>query len=241
MTEPTAPRTVIVTGAASGIGLATARRLAREGARVIGLDIQSPAEMVEGVAFHVVDVSDETSVTAVLGRTCLDGIDGLATFAGIERPGTLEETTEADWMECFRVNVLGTVNVARSALPGLRRKRGAIVLCSTQLSLSGGRDCVAYAASKGAINAFCRSLALDCAASGVRVNAIAPGAVETAMMGRVFSVLERDAIETARQRHPLGRFGQADEIAAVACHLLSSDASFVTGTVIPVDGGWTAA
>ena len=137
--------------------------------------------------------------------------------------------------------MLGTVRSVQACLPGLRQRRGAIVLCSSQLSLSGARDCAAYAASKGAINTLCRSLALDHAAEGLRVNAIAPGATETPMMARSFDDWPEAAREHSRQRHAMGRFGLPGESAEAAVFLLGEGASFITGTVLPVDGGWCAA
>ena len=171
----------VVTGGGSGIGLATTELLCARGARVVALDRRFLQPMPEQAECLMTNVCDADELAEAL-RHCPDGIDGLATFAGIEMGGRIDQVDISGWQRVFEVNVLGTVRSVQACLPGLRQRRGAIVLCSSQLSLSGARDCAAYAASKGAINTLCRSLALDHAAEGLRVNAIAPGATETPMM-----------------------------------------------------------
>ncbi|WP_449415542.1 SDR family NAD(P)-dependent oxidoreductase [Ochrobactrum teleogrylli] len=235
---------IVVTGAASGLGYATAFQLVQEGAQVIGLDRQVPSERIHGVEFYTVDVTNRAQVDECVNAVRADSgpFNAVAAFAGIECSGAIETVEDADWMRCFQVNLMGSVNVVRAVLDDLKRVRGGnILLCSTQLSISGGRNCIAYATSKGAINSFCKSLALDCAPFHIRVNAVAPGAIKTPMMDRVFSHTSPEAIEASRLRHPLGRFGTAQEVAKLACYLLSDEASFITGTVMPIDGGWTAA
>lgn len=237
-------RTVLVTGAGSGLGLATANMLAAQGARVVAVDLVFDPSLNSAVVRRPADVRDPAALAAIAGemRERSMPFDGLATFAGIEMPGRLEDLGDSDWRRVFDINVIGSANAVAALMPDLKEAAGAsVVLCSSQLSLAGGRDCVAYAASKGAINAMCRSLAIDHALDGIRFNAVAPGATETPMMSRSFANASEVKKELSRQRHAMHRFGTAAETAAAACFLLSEEASFITGTVLPIDGGWTAA
>lgn len=231
-------KTIVVTGAASGIGLALTEALCAQGARVLALDRRFPA-MPEGAECITANVCDMAEL-AEAARHAPDGVDGIATMAGIEMGGRIDELDIAGWHRVFEVNVFGTVRTIQAFLPKLRQG-SSIVLCSSQLSLAGARDCPAYAASKGAINALCRSLAVDHAAQGIRVNAIAPGAIQTPMMTRAFLGKAEAARRVVRARHAMDRFGTAAEAAAAAVFLLGDGAGFVTGTVLPVDGGWAAA
>ncbi|WP_440803312.1 SDR family NAD(P)-dependent oxidoreductase [Paracoccus sp. 22332] len=233
-------RTFAVTGAGSGIGLATTTLLCRQGARVLAIDRCFPAPMPDSAECLIANVCDASEL-AELARGCSKGLDGIATFAGIEMPGRLDQVDLSSWHRVFEVNVFGTVRTIQAFLPALAQRQGAIVLCSSQMSLAGGRDCAAYAASKGAINALCRSLALDYTQQGIRVNAIAPGAIETPMMDRAFRNVNETHREASRKRHAMARFGRPEEPASAAAFLLGEEASFITGTVLPVDGGWLAA
>jgi NAD(P)-dependent dehydrogenase (short-subunit alcohol dehydrogenase family) len=174
-----------------------------------------------------------------------DRIDVLLTAAGISVGGTVLTTDPAAWDEVFRVNVGGTWLWAKAVLPGMQaRGGGSIVTVSSQLALAGGKGNAAYVASKGAILSLTRTMALDFAADGVRVNALLPGAIDTPLLARGFA-RRGDQAEAARQaslaRHPLGRFGRATEVAEAALYLASDAAGFTTGVSLPVDGGWLAA
>jgi NAD(P)-dependent dehydrogenase (short-subunit alcohol dehydrogenase family) len=237
-------RVIMVTGAGSGLGLATANLLAGEGASVIAVDLAFSSALAGEALRYAVDVRNVQGLRDAWrsARTAIGPFDGLATFAGIEMPGRVDQLSPTDWSRVLDINVIGSANAVEVLLPDLEQSgRGAIVLCSSQLSLAGGRNCVAYAASKGAINSMCRSLAIDHAGGGVRVNAVAPGATDTPMMTRAFAGLSPAAQQSARDRHALGRFGQPHETASAAAFLLSEEAAFITGVVLPVDGGWSAA
>ena len=237
-------RVAVVTGGASGIGRACARLLARQGVRVAIVDVDEDGarETAQGLEDTLVRVSDvanaEADAAAVLeawGR-----IDILVTAAGWSCGGTVTSTRPEDWAKVMRINVDGTWLWARAVLPAMQRQRsGAIVMVASQLAFAGGRNNSAYIASKGAIVSLTRTMALDYAADGIRVNAVAPGATETPMLERSFARgTDRNALQA---RHAMRRLGKPGEIAAAICFLAGDDAAFVTGTVLAVDGGWLAA
>ncbi len=247
-------RIAVLTGAGSGIGRATALRFAQAGASVALVDrnaeaLAATADAIAaqgGTALALPgDVGDVASVEAAAAATvtAFGGIDILIAAAGMSVGGTVLTTTPEDWDAVFRANVGGTWLWARAAIPAMKaRGGGAIVTFSSQLALAGGRGNSAYVAAKGAILSLTRTIALDFAADGIRVNAIAPGAIDTPMLARGFGrQADPDAArEASRQRHALGRFGTADEIAQAALYLASDASSFITGTTLAVDGGWLA-
>ncbi|GGF62822.1 short-chain dehydrogenase [Azorhizobium oxalatiphilum] len=247
-------RIAVITGAGSGIGRATALLFAQEGASVALVDRDAAAlaatnEAVTAAGGHALslpgDVGDLASVEASAATVVetFGGIDMLVAAAGMSVGGTVLTTKPEDWDAVFRANVGGTWLWARAAIPAMRtRGGGAIVTFSSQLALAGGRGNSAYVAAKGAILSLTRTMALDFAADNIRVNAIAPGAVETPMLARGFGrQVDPDAArEASRQRHALRRFGTADEIAQAALYLASDASSFITGTTLAVDGGWLA-
>jgi NAD(P)-dependent dehydrogenase (short-subunit alcohol dehydrogenase family) len=248
-------RVAIITGGASGIGRASALLFAREGAFVALVDRDvSGAEATLAMlqqsggsgSVHVGDVGDadfaRATVEAVAARS--SPLDVLMTAAGFSCGGTVLTTDPADWEAVFRTNVGGTWLWARAAVPIMQRQRkGTIITLASQLAIAGGRGNSAYIAAKGAIVSLTRTMAVDFATDGIRVNAIAPGAIDTPMLRRSFARhADPDAVrELSRQRHAMKRFGEAEEVARAALYLASDESSFATGIVLPIDGGWLAA
>ena len=168
----------------------------------------------------------------------------LVTAAGFSCGGTVLTTAPDDWDAVFRANVGGTWLFARAVIPHMQRQGGgSIITFGSQLALAGGRGNSAYIAAKGAILSLTRTMALDFAADRIRVNAIAPGAIETPMLARSFArhADPESVRETSRNRHAMKRLGLPDEVAKAALYLASDDSSFTTGTTLVVDGGWLAA
>jgi 2-keto-3-deoxy-L-fuconate dehydrogenase len=244
-------RTAIITGAASGIGRASAKLFAEEGARLALVDrdpagLQETLSLVGEAMMHVGDVGDagfaESVANDVVARH--GRLDILMTAAGFSCGGTVLTTDPADWDAVFRTNVGGTWLWARAAVPQMQRQNsGSIITLASQLAIAGGKGNSAYIAAKGAIVSLTRTMAVDFATDGIRVNAIAPGAIDTPMLRRSFArhANADEVREASRDRHAMKRFGQADEIAQAALHLASDASSFTTGTVMVVDGGWLAA
>jgi 2-keto-3-deoxy-L-fuconate dehydrogenase len=248
-------RTAIVTGAASGIGRATALLFAKEGAFVALVDRDeaglrqtfSAVESAKGEAsVHVGDVGladfARTAVGDIMARR--GRLDVLMTAAGFSCGGTVVTTDPADWDAVFRTNLGGTWLWSRAAVPEMQRRgSGSIITLASQLAIAGGRNNSAYIAAKGAIISLTRTMALDFATDGIRVNAIAPGAIDTPMLRRSFARhADPDPVrEASRNRHAMKRFGKAEEVSEAALHLASDASSFTTGTVMVVDGGWLAA
>lgn len=248
-------RTAIVTGAGSGIGRASALLFAREGAFVALVDRdqsglqETQAEILDvkgDASIHVGDVADAAFAQATVDKLLeqRDRLDVLMTSAGFSCGGTVVTTAPDDWDAVFRTNVGGTWLWARAAVPQMQRQRkGSIVTVASQLAIAGGKGNSAYIASKGAIISLTRTMAVDFATDGIRVNAIAPGAIDTPLLRRSFARhADPDPVrEASRNRHAMKRFGEATEVAEAALYLASDASSFTTGSVLPVDGGWLAA
>jgi NAD(P)-dependent dehydrogenase (short-subunit alcohol dehydrogenase family) len=250
-----AGKIAIITGGGSGIGRASAVTFAREGAFVALVD-RDEAGADETLALlrkaggdgsvHVGDVGDADFARATIESVADDRgkLDVLMLAAGFSCGGTVVTTDPADWDAVFRANVGGTWLWAKAAVPIMQRQqKGSIITLASQLAVAGGKGNSAYIAAKGAIISLTRTMAVDFATDGVRVNALAPGAIDTPMLRRSFArYADTEPVrEASRQRHAMKRFGEADEVAAAALYLASDESSFTTGVVLPVDGGWLAA
>ena len=252
MTRVLEGRRALITGATANIGAATARRFAEEGARLVLVDrdpaIEEAAATIRnsgGDASAVVaDVSvpDEVEALAPIVDDVLGGLDVLVNNAAIQRVGTVESIEVDEWDEIFAINVRGYFLTVRALLPALRASdAAAIVNTSSQVGLHGAPGATAYSATKGAVIAFTKALALELAPEGIRVNAIAPGWVDTAFNTPAITMLggpEAHA-EIVRATIPLGRQARPEEIAAGTLYLASDLSSYMTGQVLPVDGGVT--
>lgn len=237
---------VAVTGAASGIGRATLDRALAEGADVAAIDRAAGSLHTLGdrVLALECDVSDPADVDAAFGEIAgrFGRLDGFVAAAGIgTEGGDCVETTVELWQQLIAVNLTGVFLTARRALQLLRAPAGSfrsMVLIASQLGLVGTTGSPGYCASKGGVIALGRALALDHAAEGIRVNVICPGPVDTPMFASSSGAQNLPALLDGAV--PLGRLGEADEIAGTIAFLLSAEASYMTGSVIAVDGGWTA-
>jgi meso-butanediol dehydrogenase/(S,S)-butanediol dehydrogenase/diacetyl reductase len=236
-------RVIAITGAASGIGRATRERALAEGARVAALDLSVDAlDAAEGLLPIRCDVADPAQVSAAFDAIgeAFGGLDGLVTAAGIgSEGGDCVETPLGLWERMLAVNLTGVFLTSRAAVPLLREAgRSSVVHVASQLGLVGTVGSPAYCASKGGVIAFSRAMALDHAAESIRVNVVCPGPVDTPMFAASTGADNLD--ELTRSMIPLGRIGRPPELAAVIAFLLSDESSFLTGSVVAADGGWTA-
>ncbi len=248
-------KVVLVTGAASGIGEACVERFLREGAIVVGADVRPPGRDLdlppgmEPAAFAELDVRDEAATAALVASIVAEHgrIDGVVTAAGVAGGGAAHMVDEAAWDHVLDINLKGTFLTAKCVVGAMLEnaavdgERGSIVTIASVEGLEGTAGGSAYNASKGGVVLFTKNLAIDYGRRGIRANCICPGFIDTPMFQGVF---DSDGLGDVRadieREHKLRRFGRASEIAAAALFLLSSDASFVSGVALPVDGGYTA-
>ncbi|RKN43938.1 SDR family NAD(P)-dependent oxidoreductase [Streptomyces hoynatensis] len=237
--------TALVTGGASGIGLATARLLAARGARLAVLDrdprVLPEAERAELGALAC-DVTDDEAVRASVAAAAerLGGLDILVNNAGIGAQGTVADNDDEEWRRVLDVNVLGMVRVTRAALPHLRRSKAAAVVNTCSIAATAGLPQRAlYSASKGAVLALTLAMAADHIREGIRVNCVNPGTAATPWVDRLLQAAEDPEAERAalNARQPLGRLVTAQEVAAAIVYLASPASGSTTGTALPVDGG----
>ena len=235
-------RRALVTGAGSGIGEAVARTLHAEGAEVVLTDVSADpvdaiaAELGERASAVPLDVRDEDAV-----REVVHDMDVLANVAGIGSTTAAPDTPLEVWEDVLAVNARGTFLCCKHAIPGMvERGGGSIVNMASAAGLVGLRNRVAYSASKGAVIAMTRALAVDHVADGVRVNAVCPGTVDSPWVRRLVEEVG-ESLDALRARQPMGRLGKPQEIAEAVAYLASDDAAFVTGTAFVIDGGLTAA
>jgi NAD(P)-dependent dehydrogenase (short-subunit alcohol dehydrogenase family) len=234
----------VVTGGASGIGLATALTLARRGAAVAVLDIEEPSHPDSSVDVRSLacDVTDDdsvrTAVADVIGQ--FGRLDVVVANAGIAAQGTVEDSGDDEWRHVLDVNVIGTGRTVRAALPHLRASPTAAVVVTCSIACWAGlaRRAV-YSASKGAVHALTLAMAADHVHEGIRVNGVAPGTVDTPWVGRLLDAAPDPVEERARleARQPMGRLVTAEEVAHAIAYLASPLSASTTGTILAVDGG----
>ena len=247
-----AGKVAVITGGASGIGLASTRLFAREGAdlAIVDRDVSKLPDadresagraplLLEG------DVGDEATVARHAGAVAerFGGFDILLACAGWSNRRNVPDTSLAEWEGVLNTNLTGSFLWSRAAIRSMReRGGGSIILIASQLAFAGGRRNAAYLASKGAVASLARTMAVDHAPEAIRANAIVPGAIRTPLLESGFSLAEDPAAARAWSvsRHPLGRLGEADEVARAALFLASDESSFTTGSCLMVDGGWLA-
>jgi 2-keto-3-deoxy-L-fuconate dehydrogenase len=235
-------RRALVTGAGSGIGEATARALHAEGADVVLAD--AAGERVEALAGELgsrarsraLDVRDEDAVAAAMGD-----LEVLVNVAGVGSTTSAPDTPLEVWENVFAVNARGTFLCCKHAIPGMvQRGGGAIVNIASVAGLVGLPNRAAYCASKGAVIALTRAMAIDHVGQGVRVNAVCPGTVDSPWVRRLVEEVG-ESLDALRARQPMGRLGTTEEVAQAVLYLASDAAAFITGTGLVIDGGLTAA
>ena len=250
-----AKRRVAITGAASGIGRATAIELARQGSRVAILDIDGDAcaSVAEEIArfggtclAQVTDIADPEAVERVVAAVAQEfgGIDVLFNNAGIMPEGTALTTDLATWQRVMDVNLTAMYLLARAVLPHMGEGGGSIINTASVQALLGHPNRLAYVTSKHGVVGLTRGLAADHAAAKIRVNAICPGTIDTPMLHRELEKVptgEREALlQSYRELHPLGVIGQPEDVAHAVVFLASDESRFITGAVLAIDGGYTS-
>jgi NAD(P)-dependent dehydrogenase (short-subunit alcohol dehydrogenase family) len=245
-------KVIIITGAKSGIGLATAIRFASEGAKVVVADIKDAHKEVSEITrreaealFVQADVSNGSQVAALIEKTlsAFGRLDVLVNNAGIELTKKVTETTEAEWEHLMNVNLKGVFLCSKAAIPVMQRNGGGVIVnVASELGLVGGSEIAAYSASKGGVVQLTKAMAIDHAGDGIRVNCVAPGPVSTPLLE---AIIENSSNPEQERQSIVGktllkRLARPEEIANVIVFMASDESSYMTGSVVVVDGGWTA-
>lgn len=237
----------IITGGGSGIGLATARAFCQEGAKVILFGrrkekIQKAADELDGSAIAVQgDMTNNGDLDQLINETLhnFKGIDILVNNAGLFNGAPLHEISDSQWDEMMDINIRSVFQLTKRVLPVMMaQKNGSIIHISSILGLIAVPQVAAYNVSKGALNQFNRSIAVEYGSYGIRSNSICPGLIETDMTADLMK--DENLMKEWSKEYPIGRFGKPEDVANACLYLASDESSFVTGTVLPVDGGFTA-
>lgn len=240
-------KSCLITAAAQGIGRETAIRFAAEGARVLATDIAEDqlrqlAQEHPQIRTQLLDVSDPKAVAALLGA--VEGFDVVFNCAGYVHQGTILECEEEAWRRSFTLNVDSMYRICRAAIPGMIERGGGVIInmSSVASSVAGVPNRFAYGATKAAVIGLTKAIAADFVGKGIRCNAICPGTVRTPSLQERVRALpgkEEDNWQAFVSRQPMGRLGEAAEIAALALYLASDESAFTTGALHVIDGGWT--
>ena len=240
-------KTAIITGGGSGIGLATARAFCKEGAKVILFGrrkeklISAANELGDSVLIVQGDMTHNDDLDQLINKTLnnFKGIDILVNSAGLYNGAPLHEISDSQWDGIMDINIRSIFQLTRRVLPiMMAQKSGSIVHISSILGLIAVPQVAAYNVSKGALNQFSRSIAVEYGSYGIRSNSICPGLIETDMTADLMK--DASLMQEWSKEYPIGRFGKPEDVASACIFLASDESSFITGTVLPVDGGFTA-
>jgi meso-butanediol dehydrogenase/(S,S)-butanediol dehydrogenase/diacetyl reductase len=240
-------KTAIITGGGSGIGLATARVFSQEGSKIVLFGrrkekLEKAVDDLNGSAIFVQgDMTNNDDLDKLINETLhhFKGIDILVNNAGLFNGAPLHEISDSEWDKMMDINIRSVFQLTRRVLPQmLSKKKGSIIHISSILGLIAVPHVAAYNVSKGALNQFSRSIAVEYGPSGIRSNSICPGLIETDMTADLMK--DAELMKEWSKEYPIGRFGKPEDVANACLYLASDESSFVTGTILPVDGGFTA-